>query len=1119
MKKKVRIYKAQDGQGQYINKTAQFLRKAAMGGIADPKAYENDLLKAAYISLKKNRNIKDVYDSFIGQQMPEEAVHNLLYEAYNMMIENGEMNPQQVKQQFDDLETAIAEEEARTKSYKQETGQDEGAEENVEVNQADEDDQSQMNQYRQQSMDIAMQSGDDSEMDDIADDRSYLDFRYGGPLMMNDGGEPEDDSQYSEAIMNQFENQKEEDEDFESDLDTLIEQTPGVQNITFPGVENYLYNYTPLYGDESIDYLQPFKEPETTEPQFKFGGAPSKKSFVKNVMSLLKKAEGGEGDQIEHTAQASPMDNLTGTVKDKKQNFINAVKSSANEAKISEWFDQMKKTGDPMLQDVMNKVTGQQQQPMSEQPQAKRGGAKSSRDIKKLYKAILKAQRALGRTGDAYDSRIRLPYSGYTGFYNMFAGMPSMGAISYPDMMRYYTQLQKPVVHSKDLMHSLEVYDTDIFGRPKRYAIGYGARPSAQIQAKESEIINNIKSEMMLPSDNKPDMDSDEMPEEYYQQNMSPDNPYSDREAIEEGLVPGMQFGGPMTADTNTLAKFMYGQAMDPQMAKNVNDPYDEDLTETDIPEARRGLIARGLRNALVPWNPIFGYAGSWKQQRSLPFYAGTNNPYLGSLQGATPFATHVDKTTFLRRRPKEWTEYYQTPGSLGSFKPGTMYKGSDGQMHYFDSRNAMIENQMQFKEKPEKKSEEPKVKNKEYHSDTEGLGFSARRAIRKGEREMSRNEKRLGRRLEDDPDYLNIPEGDITNFADPEMFNKYNEARDYKGGVDPARYTQEYYDQKPKDYDELSDEEYYNKYKTSKKDDVLESPSNYENLGKKINRPSPGMAKGGVPKYNPGGPTLLSQKPAFDQFKAQCPPGSMKDPQTGLCKNFAGEVVPNNQTATAATTFQQNTQGIGTNNPMAYSGTNNLTGQDAMHFNAQGTGYENKGVADLSSQKSDPSSLVGVKFKKQDMKAVDPEAGVNVFNMGARTATGLINRRQQNVLEAKLLGQMTQSDALNPTQQDYHRGDWLDFGSMLGQYRFDQMGQDKSGFSSYAEYGGEFQDGGALNMNDGVMINEPYPYYPESEDVEEPFETFKEGGEKITYMSEKQIREFLAAGGELEYL
>jgi hypothetical protein len=55
--------------------------------------------------------------------------------------------------------------------------------------------------------------------------------------------------------------------------------------------------------------------------------------------------------------------------------------------------------------------------------------------------------------------------------------------------------------------------------------------------------------------------------------------------------------------------------------------------------------------------------------------------------------------------------------------------------------------------------------------------------------------------------------------------------------------------------------------------------------------------------------------------------------------------------------------------------------------------------------------------------------------------------------------------------------------------------------------------------MNDDVMINEPYPYYPESEDVEEPFQVAKKGGEKVTYMSEKQIREFLAAGGELEYL
>jgi hypothetical protein len=228
----------------------------------------------------------------------------------------------------------------------------------------------------------------------------------------------------------------------------------------------------------------------------------------------------------------------------------------------------------------------------------------------------------------------------------------------------------------------------------------------------------------------------------------------------------------------------------------------------------------------------------------------------------------------------------------------------------------------------------------------------------------------------------------------------------------------------------------------------------------------------GGMPQYNPGGPTLLGTKPAFDQFKAQCPPGSMKDPQSGLCKNFAGEVVPSNQAATAATTFQQNTQGIGTDNPMAYSGTNNLTGQEAMHFNADGTAYENKGVKDLSKEKNQPSNLIGAQFKAKKMKNFDGEVFNNVLNMGIRGAAGLLNRGQQNAIERQMYDEYT-SDNLFGKQVTKHRGDWVDLGSQLGQFRFDQMGQDRSGFSSYGKYGGQFAKGGSKGCLPGqVMIN-----------------------------------------------
>lgn len=962
-KRKVRIYKAGGNTGAYINKTATFLRKAMMGGVSDPNAYNNDIIKTAYSALKNKSSLKDVYDALLGQQMPEDQVKQILSQVYQLMIHNGEITPEDAQYELESLDEEEQAPTAQPQEFVTEQPQEKVAQEDPNA--------VKMDQYREQSMDIAQQPQEEEDYD-----TSYLGYEYGGES---------DDSDYPEQVMNQYDNQREEIEmpEYTGDLEQLMLDTPGMQNITFPGIEDYMYNYQPISDNDNIDYLKTIADIEDSE--YRFGG--SKKSYVKNVMSLLKKAEGG--DETISISQATPMDNLEGNVKDKKSNFINSIKNTATEAKISEMYDQQTKP---------------------ELGQAKRGGMITPREYKKLYKAFLKAQKAIGK--GSYDSKVRMPYSGNAGFYNMYAGMPGMGGMSYPEIAAQFGNYNQPV-HSKDLMHDMHIYDTDIFGRPKNYTI-YN-RPSSERQAKEAEIINNIKAAQleMLPSDDEADEDNETIPMDYLNPAVE-SFPYTDQEAIDQGM--GMQYGGALTEETPNLAKFMYGEATTPMMSKNINDPYDEDL-DTDIPEARRGRIAKGLRNVLVPWNPISAYAGSWKQQQSLPFYAGTNNPYLGSLQGARPVATHVDKTTMLRRKPKEWTEYYQTPSSINSFDPGHLYKDANGQLKYYNKSQAAV-NSMYDQDD-----------NSEYNTDTSGMKGSTSRAVRRGEREMQRNERRIERN----------PEGNVPFIAG------------------------------------------------QSNNDNVGLGTKMKMFGAKLSGANQ-KREGGIPQYYPGGPTLAATKPAFNQFKAQCPPGYMIDPVTGVCKNFAGEIVLNNQTATAATTFGQNVDDVKNANPFAFSGQNNLTGESAMHFNSSGNAYANTGVEDLSqTEQNKPGNLIGAKFKNKQMKAVDLEAGVNAFNMGARGAINLASSlpKSQRNQEANMIGNATKSDSIYASQNDYHRGDWQDFGSMLGQYRFDQEGQDESGFSSFGKYGGQFA----------------------------------KGGEKVTYMSEKQIKDFIAAGGELEYL
>lgn len=263
-----------------------------------------------------------------------------------------------------------------------------------------------------------------------------------------------------------------------------------------------------LEGDDSLFNL--FST--STAPPMQNGGE-NKKAFVKNVMSMLKKAEGGEG---EPSVTAEQTDDLTGTVKKKKQGFIDTLKNTAKEVQVAEWFDNMQSVGDPMM--------GQLQ--------------------------------------------------------NILNGAPA--------------------------------------------------------------------------------------------------------------TTPMAQYGG-FTDPSNPQLRMFAEGADTPQLAKNADDPYSNDLVEAQFGR-NLGKFLQGMANNLIPINPFFNYAGSRQEQQGSPFNVGDNSPYTGSLDGATPIARNVTKTTMLGRRPKEWVDYYETPG----VNKGTLYKGASGKLEYFNPTKTDMPDMMQ---------------------------------------------------------------------------------------------------------------------------------------------------------------------------------------------------------------------------------------------------------------------------------------------------------------------------------------------------------------------------------------------------------------------------------------
>jgi len=81
MKKRVRIYKATNGEGQFINKTAQFLKKAQEGGMPDPNemGYPGSQQQTAQVT---DDQLASFVLNEIGSSAPRESIVVKLVNAY-----------------------------------------------------------------------------------------------------------------------------------------------------------------------------------------------------------------------------------------------------------------------------------------------------------------------------------------------------------------------------------------------------------------------------------------------------------------------------------------------------------------------------------------------------------------------------------------------------------------------------------------------------------------------------------------------------------------------------------------------------------------------------------------------------------------------------------------------------------------------------------------------------------------------------------------------------------------------------------------------------------------------------------------------------------------------------
>ena len=388
-----------------------------------------------------------------------------------------------------------------------------------------------------------------------------------------------------------------------------------------------------------------------------------------------------------------------------------------------------------------------------------------------------------------------------------------------------------------------------------------------------------------------------------------------------------------------------------------------------------------GFFNNVLPWNPIAGYAGSWTKQKSLPYYLGNKNPYMGQLPG-TPAARYVTKKGILGR-PKKWIDIYQTSGN-NPIDPLQLEQ---------------LMKQKNSKPQREKQEREPRERKQEGPHEVRGVNWNAVK--------YRMNPKNWGGR-----------------------------------------------EKKPKE------KQYGGPY--------MEMGGNPFELGSGLST-NVGQNKAW---YEHSTATVPTNNSAFSGQR-----------EVDFVSNNEG-MVPNMQPSS----FWNDQQSFQSPPPAAPASMQQQNQQIEQY-----TTDPNQIGSHLAKKEVVPNEYVGVENKRKDMRSIDPEAGVNVFNAGARGVLGVLDRRQNAKSEREML--LNTVDPMNmyasATEQD--RGDWQDFGSKSGMFRYDQEGQDRSSRATYGQYGGYMQEGGFYN-----------PSFEEDEEL---------------YMTPEELEQFLAAGGQVEYL
>jgi hypothetical protein len=450
--------------------------------------------------------------------------------------------------------------------------------------------------------------------------------------------------------------------------------------------------------------------------------------------------------------------------------------------------------------------------------------------------------------------------------------------------------------------------------------------------------------------------------------------------------------------------------------------------------------VVRGQSGAfrnLAPWNPAFGYAGSWAKQKSLPYLLNNKNLYTGPLTGA-PDARYVTKKGMFGQ-PKKWIDIYDVDGSGKAINP------------------------LEIEQLMNQKNKGPRRVDTSSNRDNTSNNEPSRRDML---RQTAMNEYGF---TEDE-------------WQDERGSSRRDMMRDVRQDMRADRRE-----------NRMDDNQ--RRFPRMRATDTDRNPrSSFAGMFANRRKSQYG---GDLKKFDPGGQNNPSYPGGYNPF--------------ALGQGFSMGVGQNTSAfAPHSADAQFQNEFMGGNgpsklppqaqNPFAFV-TGTGTGSYAETANTGHTlGAQGQEIIPEKVSPEPERNLVGVERKRKNTFNFDPESSMNQFNAGVRGALNLFDPEKKTQCgpgttwnSDKQICEASNAMDIYATATETDQGDHVDIGSKTGLYRYDQQGSDRNSRATFGQYGGYMQNGGFYD-----------PYFEEDEEV---------------IMTPEELEQFLAAGGQVEYL